>query len=100
MTKNEKGTPGPWIIRDDGGVEPLEIVTQSGKSPAIASVSDYNGIEEMNANAALIAVAPQLLAVAEEIEIHLSSICGDDTAPAFLDILKNARAAIAKAKGK
>lgn len=105
-TKNEsKHTPGPWAAFKKTGTSSCIFNINAGIEN-VATVHDGDGrngaemTENSTANARLIATAPELLAVTQEIVAQLENVVGDNTAPAYLDILKNARAAIAKAKGE
>lgn len=93
-------TPGPWanigigfdteIIAGVGSVDPLKVVR-------IATVYDCSlSMEVQEANAHLIAAAPDLLAA---LELVAGLDEGMLTSPT-LAVVKNCRAAIAKAKGE
>ena len=70
---NTKHTPAPWkIFRQD---EDLIIINESSR-PSIADITGGNGLEEDEANAKLIAAAPELLEALKQIEQF--SDCGDD----------------------
>ena len=81
-------TPGPWFIGASLGIH-----TNNGM-PYIANVPTGRGDKQREANARLIAAAPDLLAVAEMISN------GPHDAEAIADMLPLVCAAIAKAKGK
>lgn len=81
-------TPGPW----GNPHAPCEIIAH-GKLIAVASFLGVNDIFERNANARLIAAAPELLAACEAMSAHYSGSL--DHQPPYVAL---ARAAIAKAQ--
>ena len=82
-----KHTPGPWETTRQSGIT---YVWQAGTETAVAKVyADVN--EDSEANARLIAAAPELLAFAQ-----IVAGGGYDMA----DIMTEARALIAKATGE
>jgi hypothetical protein len=93
-------TPGPWVAGhfDDIGDE---IVIQTHEGEYVASI-DCDGAYEgkiakcIDANAALIAAAPDLLAAL----VNLYGIAVDEGIVGDNTTLEAARAAIAKAKGE
>lgn len=96
-----KHTPGPWTIREyqdytGSGVE----IAQSGSNPRLHIVRDIMGdnIEQSDANARLIAAAPELLTMLTRVmdEVMMSEEVFSKLAPLTL---KQARDAINKAKG-
>lgn len=86
-------TPGPWarIIADGYTVRHPQIYSDTGPI-ANATFLGNGRVDELNANARLIAAAPDLLDVAEMV-LALATI---DTPP---ELIKAATAAIAKARG-
>lgn len=93
-------TPGPWIVRcndivysigDNGGrfIADCER-TDKSKRPAPPC-------EEDQANAYLIAAAPELLAALEAL---ISMTADDSDAPDRVSVFRQSAAAIAKAKGE
>lgn len=94
---NAKHTPGPWIVNYDG----LNIDTkQDGGIEQVARVSRTN--EEREANARLIAAAPDLLDALKEIEERADSNARDldpesDAHSGFIRIRDDARLALSKA---
>ena len=97
-----KHTPGPWMagIRLTGGQLPIEQETNA--SMHVAMVNGRAG--EQEANACLIAAAPELLEALQECEAMLDKAY--DRAPAmgtaqreYEKTMRTARAAIAKATG-
>lgn len=101
LSPKDKGaghTPGPWIVEGDG--HDAWIMQGGGNQIGIAAVYDVNGVEEQNANAALMAAAPELL---ESLELTLSALeeyMGKDGREENEVFLKARKAAIAKAKGQ
>ena len=98
-----KHTPGPWEVFDD--VEGCEFpgIDNAGESIVLCgSIFDDGGIrgdtkEERLANARLIAAAPELLSVLEELQ-ESASYWSEYDVP--LGIVDRINAAIAKAKGE
>ena len=106
MSETTKGkpTPGPWVanwsIRQDVGQEMGWAVFGRGDDvPVVAEISDYN--ENRSADAALISAAPDLLAALSDLAAYVD---GYEYAASWAgrphQIMDNARAAIAKAKGE
>ena len=97
-------TPGPWEIDPFGKIHskgsPAEI---SGVKcfPLVATVACYTTMRpEEVANARLIAAAPELLEALVRIVSEAGTDAGLDDEPGTINtIARNARAAIAKAKG-
>jgi hypothetical protein len=85
-----KHTPGPWTVGDSGG-----YLNQMKIEPAIGVV--YGAGEEIQANAHLIAAAPELLEALQELKEELFQHAEGNYLRPFLD---KAEAAIAKAKGE
>lgn len=90
-----KHTPGPWVAVSVGGFGEYEIHAR-GKDIAAVNVSD--GMDEptpfpAEANARLIAAAPDLLAALQ----NLMTPFGSDIERRAPALFKNMRAAIAKA---
>jgi hypothetical protein len=103
---NAKHTPGPWVVRNAIGHNPLLICNQSGDQ--IAELCYMNGPEMDDAR--LIAAAPDLLAALEE-SIDPLILLGDFIGNTFdgtvginpfdrCAIIGRIRAAIAKARGE
>ena len=99
MKNENKFTPGPWSVmpeRDWIVVMPENCDIGHGKK----YVACGGGNKEVNnANARLIAAAPELLAALESIEKRLNSKACDRN-PDALFCWQISRAAIAKAKGE
>jgi hypothetical protein len=90
-------TAGPWKqLTDDNG--DVWVIADDGHRYHIANMEGSCGTCHANAN--LIAAAPDLLAVCEEVEKTLSDFGIFDKASGLDNtLLGRARAAIAKAKG-
>ena len=101
MKPGTKHTPGPWDV-DEGDFGIYQIET----SDQIAEVFSHHPPEELEANARLIAAAPELLGAltalldeAEDVFVCMADATGIDRhnlPPPYLA----ARAAIAKAEGR
>ena len=93
-----KHTPAPWNVKK---FDSHAIWIMSGKWRKVAEV-DGGGDENLLANAALIAAAPELLEVLE----NLVALTSNDFATEaehweyIMQVKSDARAAIAKARGK
>jgi len=86
-------TPGPWH-RYGGMVDGYGIASKNGE---IITQDAFNGLHH-EANARLIATAPDLLAALEEMSAF---VCGYlDHNESFLEYYDRAEQAIAKAKGE
>ena len=85
-----KHTPAPWNVT---GFERIVVNDSLGRTLALAPGSS-NDLDEMKANAALIAAAPDMLAALQDI-LDL----WDDPNMPMGDLLARVRAAIAKAEG-
>jgi len=88
-----KHTPGPWNYRYGG----MSVYPEANADVDIARVYQYRPMsaEENEANARLIAAAPELLEALEEFVHHVEFQWHPDVAT-----LKQAIAAIKKAKGE
>lgn len=105
MDKQAQHTPGPWVTADSFG--PLKDGTsvQAAKggehAPLIASCTGSFGREGAQANARLIAAAPELL---EALSLCVVAIQDEDPEPlpgtVWHKPLERARAALAKARGE
>ena len=93
-----KHTPGPWSYpRYPNGVSTLVYAAAGGKPEAFPVASATYGVpdEEREANARLIAAAPELLETLETLlSLHDARV---DTADAWNVSMEEARAVIAKA---
>jgi len=97
---NTTHTPGPWIIRHLTGF-PLMIATQpdaDGFGEPIADTSRHMLPAQAQANARLIAAAPDLLAACRRISKALRN-APHETQNAYQGIWADIDAAIAKAEG-
>lgn len=96
-----KGTPGPWV-NVGGWVDAVKPGELSSIVCAISSVADRNPEYVNDANANLIAAAPDLLdaLVRLKIEIVLSDVDMEYIESHFRPWLDKAMAAIDKALGK
>jgi hypothetical protein len=98
MTQTAAHTPGKWVIVHDLDGDYL-IHVDGGKSLAIT----YADTPEDEANAALMARAPELLAENEQLRAALNMALAAIVNPAMMDtdgVVETVRAAIAKAEGK
>jgi hypothetical protein len=102
MTHNTQHTPGPWHV----GEGRASIIVYASDGYAIANAATYHPKErDLEANARLIAAAPELLEAARSVAAYFSH-------PKFVEACDNAEmiapgkslaltlAAIAKAKGE
>lgn len=112
-THNQNHTPGPWqAVEVDEGIFHIDTATGSRTQIGdVATVYDAAFPNEYKANAALIAAAPELLEALENARIALTFYAnwmrkhcpaGNNSSeyPFGLDAERQARAAIAKAKGQ
>lgn len=95
---NTKHTPGPWEVGEEG-----EIL--AGSSEFLVATA-YHGRPAQEANARLIAAAPELLKTVKEL---VSLVCDSGLGtiseylpvnPESIERIKRARQAIARAEGK
>lgn len=92
-----KHTPGPWRLRPSSGGRPAIIYGNDGWP--VADVATYHGRvsqEQQDANACLIAAAPDLL---ENLQRMVRLLEVEDARLANFGEVEAARAAIAKATG-
>jgi hypothetical protein len=90
-------TPGPWFVAKNGyhavrDDEARDVVTADGIT--IAEVREFGGVAEREANADLIATAPELY---EQLEYWLEYVSID---PKFAGWVGKTRAVLAKARGE
>ena len=114
MKTDAKHTPGPWMTQRSHSGRTIYAETQRDfeiKETRILAFMVRNEaqfpVEQSDANARLIAAAPELLAELREIESKLSALlCErvlDSTLPEFYEVRNarnSARVAISKAEGK
>lgn len=93
-------TPGPWTIRpyNFDNVRGAHGVFPEGRRIPICHSIMGGDLEEADANAALIAAAPELLAALRAAEVWAEHI-EDDESRVPVDVRLAMRAAIAKAQG-
>ena len=91
---SEKWTPGPWAVNGD------KIETTYGTlRRRVAIIDDGAGVESPEANAHLIAAAPDLYAALKELyDVLYAAIDGDRVWT--MDMQQAARDALAKARGE
>ena len=104
-THTHTHTPGPWSVETKGSRHFID-----GADELTVAYVDRAGVRERQtyeANAQLIAAAPELLAALREIESKLNALlCErvlDSTLPEFYEVRNarnSARAAISKAEGR
>lgn len=102
-----KHTPGPWgwgkwEAGEFGNAHPVMVVGRQTSKHPIAVITQDADSDDTEADAWLMAAAPDLLALVREIAEVLGEIDDADGPPAELsewpaDVLKRARAAIAEA---
>lgn len=89
---NVKFSPGPWVVKNG------RCIYGNGDfiKPFVASVEDDHNDAETAANARLIAAAPDMYHALQDLIAYL----GVDVDNGLDELLTNARAAIATAKGQ
>lgn len=103
-----KHTPGPWRLNDVGNVESEAVhniaVVYSAAGQEGWSGSDFDTLAHCEANARLIAAAPELYDAADAALNVLIACCvpagGVDDRAAILEAQNMLRSAIAKATGE
>lgn len=97
---NNLHTPGPWMLTE----RTIYALNEQGANRFHASVRDnYAPTYELNANARLMAAAPELLDALEKIKLRLEVYLDDerDMAESSMQLcLDYAQQAIAKARGE
>lgn len=97
-----KHTPGPWTAEKTAGG--YERIQKDGEIIAWTANQQYIPVKEHEANARLIASAPELLEALIDSKILLESLDLQDRGEIYKDTIaktiKNAKQAIAKAEGK
>lgn len=100
MTNKAQHTPGPWTIEAPSKGSIVPIIHGADYSE-VASVFADEGEDQRNANARLIAAAPELLAFAERVTAtKVLAADNDALLKGWMDMIAAARAAIAKARGE
>ncbi len=93
-----KHTPGPWVSHNDNNSEYMDIDSKSGKRISSVLIISDEDLQEDEANAKLIAAAPELLSAIQNL---LSSYQADFEITCSklneTEAVKIARAAIKKA---
>lgn len=102
MKKSQVGhTPGPWVVKQLSGSETVVMGKRNFQDCLIAQNLYDENIEptqdELEANASLIAAAPELLDLLKRINY---SFYVDGTSKALRPIMSETKAAIAKAEGR
>ena len=101
-----KHTPGPWELRTIDTADVRGAVHVYAGGAAVTTDVWGRTLPESDANARLIAAAPDLLAFAESVESILGDRCECPTSDAqtraecpFCRLVMSARSAIARARG-
>jgi hypothetical protein len=100
MTQTAQHTSGPWTYqyspypyRDGDEIPAFEV---HGDEVKVCDTNETRPTEEQEANARLIAAAPEMLGALEDLLAHAEYFCPQDLG---LKVYEQARLAIAKAKG-
>ena len=98
MSEKVTHTPGPWLVEDctPGESTGLRFAINS-KDNVIARTTD--GWKEAQANARLIAAAPEMLEMCKLLEECMETIAGKDGYDASYELAK-VRAVLAKVEGE
>lgn len=95
----QKHSPGPWDIHDTASLE--TSIYAANKVCTLAKPSGfYRSPAETEANARLIAAAPELLEALREVSVYLGMLLTETQDIKKNQMLLNAAAAISKAEGK
>ncbi len=89
-------TPGPWVVNGEARYAGFNVVDKTGRSVAAFPSNSKRPDDERNANAHLIAAAPELLAALEGLEWAVSGLAY--VQEEYSDQVAAAQAAIAKAR--
>tara|TARA_R110000824_G_scaffold308609_1_gene496046 strand:+ start:114 stop:431 length:318 start_codon:yes stop_codon:yes gene_type:complete len=100
-----KWTPGPWDVRPGWGLNAIEVAPVDDAPDLVGEPTEVAGISdcytEHEANAHLIAAAPELYEALESLVGQIDGACGDVLpAGAFSLARKKAHAALANALGE
>ena len=107
MTQDTQHTPGPWFYdwssKTNGVVNQFHIGPQIGPLDEMGNVEPLitvdNDSDEAEANARLIAAAPELLEALAEVEIFIANMPKGIGRGAAAPVYNKIEAAISKAKG-
>lgn len=92
-------TPGPWRVNDDGD---FCMVVMDDKMPGLALIAEVSSQPEWNANARLIAAAPDILDALKGLRISANRLCDRMLGGTYEDDCRRsivrADAALAKAR--
>ena len=95
-------TPGPWRVRKDGSGRLARVSDETHEFDCVVTPSLHRDAELMEANARLIAAAPELLAALRSCEETLREYTSHEGLPRTgakrADAIDAARAAIEKAE--
>lgn len=96
-----KYTPGPWRIKTEKRTGENHIISDVGTHIAIVSQQEKDSLDGSNeANANLLAAAPDLLAALIELEENAANAAAFMPHVLLIHAVEQARMAIAKSKGK
>lgn len=101
QTTEQAHTPGPWFTQREGfSTIYVEARIGGGFLQEVAACGPTaEGSVQQEANARLIAAAPELLAAASRAEAFISGFDDDNKADDIAGMLRDLRASIAKATG-
>lgn len=91
-------TPGPWKVNGQAGYAGHTVIDTNGRSVAAFPSSSKRPKSERDANARLIASAPELLAALKDLEAFADHVFDNDEWAKGHGVMVKARAAIAKAE--
>ena len=97
--KDDKHTPGPWKYSDAYHETQVDIREDGGKRIAVAVCDFPRSPATMEANAHLIAAAPELLMVLESIVAEYDGVLPPYSGVITDAVIEIARTIIAKARG-
>lgn len=86
-------TPGPWTVMREEYFDGVPLVKRWVRGPQLSNAPEGEEAERAEADASLIAAAPDLLDALEEL------LSADPDMPSYGSTLDKAEAAIRKAKG-